>query len=468
LLRLAGRRSAAYLLSGASCLDGGKVKFNARLTETATEDLTYAFEPVVSPRTEPAAAIDTLAERLVAAVATHLLDGVDISLMVPPSNYEAYQAFQLGADALHEHALEAREHLRRAVERDRGFHIARAMAVTACLKTGDLEQALEDLSVLDEQSDQMTPFEKVQLDYMHAMVEGEHGRMLVANRRMLEMAPNLSWVRFECAKELLFVNRPHEATEILEPILDSYLPDDYSAASWPLEFMTIAQHMVGNYERELEYADRGLGRFPDVVSMYLAKVKALAAMGRTEELYRVVEEVARTQTRFGSAGMVMARAALELRAHGFPEAGNAMATRSVEWFEEHPSVAEESQDERNAYYFMSVLFTTGRLDRLENFIDERKPSGGVMFRGWIAARRGHRDEAMQIRDEQATEKLPPFIRSWWRASVAAQIGDKDRAVKLLAEAFANGLEHDSSYHSNPGLEPLWGYPPFQELLRPKG
>jgi hypothetical protein len=41
-------------------------------------------------------------------------------------------------------------------------------------------------------------------------------------------------------------------------------------------------------------------------------------------------------------------------------------------------------------------------------------------------------------------------------------------VSLLRDAFAQGVAHGAYLHADIDLEPLREYPPFQELLRPKG
>ena len=53
--------------------------------------------------------------------------------------------------------------------------------------------------------------------------------------------------------------------------------------------MTEALHMLGDYEREFEYAELGLERFPDVGNFYLAKARALAAMGLAAEATEVID-----------------------------------------------------------------------------------------------------------------------------------------------------------------------------------
>ena len=53
-----------------------------------------------------------------------------------------------------------------------------------------------------------------------------------------------------------------------------------------------------------------------------------------------------------------------------------------------------------------------------------------------------------------------------RARIEAALGDRERAVSLLRKAFAQGRVYTVYTHwSMPGL---WRFPPFLDLLRPKG
>lgn len=60
---------------------------------------------------------------------------------------------------------------------------------------------------------------------------------------------------------------------------------------------------------------------------------------------------------------------------------------------------------------------------------------------------------------------PYLYGELWRASIAAQLGDRDEAVDLLREALAQGQSYDR-LHGNATLEPR-GYPPYEELVSPR-
>jgi len=66
------------------------------------------------------------------------------------------------------------------------------------------------------------------------------------------------------------------------------------------------------------------------------------------------------------------------------------------------------------------------------------------------------------RYERGTPKL-------LQAEVAAALGERERAVQLLHEGLALGMGLESlggGLVGNSDLEPLFGYPPFEKLLKP--
>ena len=57
--------------------------------------------------------------------------------------------------------------------------------------------------------------------------------------------------------------------------------------------------------------------------------------------------------------------------------------------------------------------------------------------------------------------------TFWRARIAVLLGEKEQALVLLRDALGQGTAYGSLY-LNMDLEPLSDYPPFQELIKPKG
>jgi hypothetical protein len=65
----------------------------------------------------------------------------------------------------------------------------------------------------------------------------------------------------------------------------------------------------------------------------------------------------------------------------------------------------------------------------------------------------------------------PYLRgmhTYFRAQISALLGERDRAVALLRDAITHGARDPWDHlHSEPAFASLRGYPPFDEVLRPK-
>jgi len=235
--------------------------------------------------------------------------------------------------------------------------------------------------------------------------------------------------------------------------------------------------MLGDHEGELNAALQARQQGPDRLSGILYEVRALAALGRTAEVNQRVDEALTLPAEsgwWGTHATVLTAATVELRAHGHPEASLPMAEREIAWLESRPAeeTAELSQRERLARaYYRAERWDAARAlyeALAAEFPGEVEYQGAL---GALAARRGERDEALRI-SGSLVGLAGPYefgVEAYRRAIIAAVLGDRDEAVRLLREAFAQGLPYGQYLpHADMDLESLWDYRPFQEIVRPKG
>jgi tetratricopeptide (TPR) repeat protein len=99
---------------------------------------------------------------------------------------------------------------------------------------------------------------------------------------------------------------------------------------------------------------------------------------------------------------------------------------------------------------------------------------GVIYYGYLGltvARKGNREEALKISQKLKDNKTLYLIGNppYWRARIAAVLGDKEGVVNLLGEAIKQGYAYSDILCPAPwGFESLQDYPPFQQLMKPKG
>lgn len=97
--------------------------------------------------------------------------------------------------------------------------------------------------------------------------------------------------------------------------------------------------------------------------------------------------------------------------------------------------------------------------------------GNVHYLGYLGlalAASGRTEEARDV-DARLAQWPDPYARGsdlYWRAVIAARLGERDHAMALLEDAVAHGYGI-SSLLENENLRPLWGYPTFQRLIEPK-
>jgi hypothetical protein len=90
------------------------------------------------------------------------------------------------------------------------------------------------------------------------------------------------------------------------------------------------------------------------------------------------------------------------------------------------------------------------------------------YLGVVAAREPDPHEAERVA-AQLTRLARPYLlglNTYWRARIAALLGQQQDAVRLLHAAFAEGRAYSTAWHSEPDFESLHSSPACRRLLRP--
>ena len=294
-------------------------------------------------------------------------------------------------------------------------------------------------------------------------------------------------------------NRPAEA------VAANHMPVRWDLTLRPSNFgganaiyFTGALHELGRHEEELAEARRRVQIYPGLYNPRAHEARALVALGRLDELERLVTNMltlgpqaySNNYMASGSPGYVMLAAAEELRIHGHRDASLQLAARAVDWYRGRSGDEAKRWEIRAG--LVEALYRAERWQEASEAAraherdqpDTNPNEHGVKYRarGWVgalAARLGARDDARRIAEELLRDHTigscgEPTVRA---ARIYALLGERERAVKLLQEAVAlgyGGAEWPDPYgygllfsHAM-DLESLHGYPPFEELIKPKG
>jgi len=489
-----GRETGAgTVVSGAYYREADSIRFQVQISAATDGTVLRALEPVAGPISQPLAAVETVRQRVMAALAT-LFDS-RLSLWAKttgqPPTFAAYQEFIQGLDRMVQFdSRGAIDHFRRAALEDTSFRLPLIFAAHEHMDLGEFATADSIAHAVERSPGRLSPLDQHYLTWVLVQSRGDRQRALETAREMAVIAPNSEtlWLVAQCA---LALNRPRETITALTTLG----PDRGLFRGWSVYwfYLTFAHHLVGDHRRELKEAREGRRRHPADFAVLAAEVRALAALGRAGDITARLAEAPSLPPQPGwSPADVALIAALELAAHDHRAEAPAAGAWAVRWLEGRP--AAEVHSVANRFRLALAYYVGGRLDDtrrlLEGLAAERAagvPDYATMrwiavitgdspdrvtlqgFLGVLAARQERRADALRF-DRTLQAMRPRYLfgrHTMWRARIHAVLGERDTAVALVQEAFAQGYPRGGVMHLFPSLWSLRDYPPYRELLTPK-
>jgi len=458
-LDVAKEVGAGTVVAGAYYRQGDLLQIKAEVVAAATGELLHAVDPVSGPISEPMPVVELLRERVLG-----LLAGRDpYTLEFTPPTLEAYREFVTGREMWIEQPAPGLEHFQRSFELDPDFLPPRLWSVHALVRLGRQGDALAVLDELDDRRGELGPFERLSIDAVRFYVEKRYNEALPVLREVVVRDPLNPHTRNGHAQVALWTNHPQETVTSLEAL------GDWHELGYPqLYTLCGALHMLGQHERELEVARHAFASFPSQRSPVFNVVRAMAALGRTDELAELVDE--RFPDNEARQVSLAREASFELRAHGSAQAAREMAERTLARSLPKPNLLL-----RTRRYLATLMLVADRPE------DARAGFGDLLSAhpddvtfvgsfGAAAARLDDRQTAQSASRRLEELASPQFFGEddFWRACIAAGLGDREEAVEHLRAALQAGFRFSLEFHRHPFLDPLRGFEDFEVFLRPKG
>src|SRR5436309_6708773 len=458
---------------------GDSIEFDAQITDEVRGRILHPLEPVLGRPREPRPALTILRERIMAVLAEALDSrlGALASAGGQPPRYDAYLAFSAGVEIFYggRRARDALPYFQRAAALDSTYALpliwaAWAHAGTALDQCDSTAAIAEHLTAM-----RLTSLEQMQIDRVMARCRGDLAGAYALGSRLVEAVPRSELMWEQHAVDALDLNRPREAVTILERLH----PDSgaLSGRAGYYNWLTNAYHLLGEHDRELEAAQRAQRRFPRNLATLRMELLALAALGRGREVNERFDEIKTLPADpIRLPAPVMREIALDLAAHGDSVAARVALARTLAWHASRPGAEQAQQAMRferaEAYYAAGYADSARAIAAdLARAHPNNEQYAGLL--GVLAAQRGDRAEAARL-DRLLVGLERPLGRGqagYWRACIAARLGERDTAVDLLIRALDAGYVYQVRFldvHVDPSFAALRGTPRFQALLRPKG
>ncbi|MBN1825595.1 MAG: protein kinase [Candidatus Eisenbacteria bacterium] len=472
-----GRRSAAEknvtaLVSGSYYLREEEVEFHAQITDPGDGRLLTVLDPVRGSVRDPEEPIGRMQQRVMGALAL-LVDPQSkgpAERTARPPTYEALRAEAEGEAALARFDDDlALEHFSRAAAGDSTYAEPLLHAALVRIERNDGARADSLARLLEGRRGSLRPHEADRLDWVRASLAGDSEGAAEALRRAVEQVPEGRW-SLRLAWEEIRRGRPREARELLDAIAAE--PEGIAGSPACLRARAEALHRLGEHEQELEAIRRGRDLDPLSPDLILAEGRALAALGRLEDLNAWMEKRLASPSVEGlTPGGSLLEAARVLRAKGWRDDALRLLDRAIAWFEARSEEASETEEHRWAY--ARALYAAERWDEawvvLETLgFDDPENPRYIAALGAVAARRGDRDAALHhLRAlEQSSREDRPGERARLAASIYALLGDRVEALARLRAAADAGWSR-AEMEERMDLEPLVTDPAFRKIIRPE-
>jgi len=470
---LAREAGVSKVVSGAYYLQGKTISFHAKVSDVHKGKLIRAIDPVSGSTAEPLKAIELLQQKVMGALAM-IIDPKLKTFMDEsgqPPTYEAYKEYVEGIDLFFRSEFrKAIGHFLNAAELDPNFKaLPLGYAAIAHMNLGEIAKADELVKEGEKASETLDSHSRLGLDWIKAWLQGDLTGRLRAIRQMAQKSGGSYY--YQWGLDALDNNRPREAIKALSK-LD---PEGMwmKGWSWYWEKLTLAYHVLGKHKQELKEARRARKQYPEVLAVLYFEVRALAALGRIDEINKLIDEsfTMPPQMRV-NPGFVMIYGGHKLKRNGFKDKSHQVLDRALQWLENRPKEEKETKSHREelAYaLYLSERWEEARTIYEDLLKEEPENINYIGYLGAMAARRGDREEALRI-STQLEEVKRPYLygnHTYWRACIAALLGKKENAMRLLREAIAQGQTYWRII-TDIDLEPLLDYKPFKELIKPKG
>lgn len=471
---LAESMGAGTAVSGSYHVQGDSVHFTTEIMDVGRTELLGTAPTASALISDPMGAMEQLRREVLGELAGHFDPRVTefVDEARRPPLFSAFRSYLMGMERFTRYDnAQALPHFYRAAQLDTGFVTPVIAAAVANWNLGEYERSDSLIEVVKRRRESLLPLDGHFYDFAAAIVGGDYWAAHEAAQSALSISAGGGWWEYQAARTALAANHPRAALDHLSRID----PEEAVPQERPLLWSSMADayHLLQEYREELRVALRGRAVQPDWWNGLTVEVRARAALGRLDEVNSLLDSAAALPEDISRRWDLMTMAALELRAHGYTEAYRTVIRRAIDWLDSRPQ--EEQAQPDFAFMRARTLYWAERWDEAWVLFTDfgtqvPPPASRFGFLGVTDARVGGDPAAQHMYSLLATLNRPHLFGEAlaWRARIAAVMGREEEAVRLLGEAFREGLPYTVSLHRDIDFESLRGYAPFETLMRGPG
>jgi serine/threonine protein kinase/tetratricopeptide (TPR) repeat protein len=471
----AAAAGATRVLTGSIFKLGDSLEFRATIVDPKDGTILVAVDPVRVPAMEPMPGMERLAQQAAGALATttnSTTKGAFVGATHMPM-FRAYREFNAGVEAFSVSDYEnASLRFQAALAADPAFLSARVwlvrcynMLMRLPKATVTRDSVVSMARALNARRAELSPLDQAVVEASNYAFDGRMDLRLGSMRRAARIWPDRYATNL--VMSLNYAGRPREALEVA----NTMDPTRGFLRGWVTHYGTLleAHLLMGDASSALKAGLLGRAQHPNRKVSVCIQAIALAASGRTREADSLIAEMPETEE-LGLVGSCRDLYALYVMSWRPATEGSNAARAQLAWLESDEGLAASggAPDRATIWKYASFLRDSTRSLAMADSLARANPTDQVaLLRVALAhAIAGHRALALQKEQEALAlpaSKVDNGAIAYWRSQVAAQFGDRSRAVELIREAAPHGYWL-IRYLYEPNWRPLHGYAPFEALI----
>lgn len=402
-----------------------------------------------------------------------------------PPTYAAYQEYIKGISMAISNPSEAANYFQKAYSLDSSFHEALFKLYSTYISRGDNEGQLKVLSELTEQRATMSHWETLKYESLLAFRNRKWLEAGGLSEQLYDLDPSDIGSGVNSAMLYSQANYPQKALDTWEKIDKRYITGPPTKLGWSHVTEMFIHYQLKRYSQTIAIANEyDLPLTPDAQAVMhcqsLVFMDSLDVLESTLEKYKEIGLSNNTgEPSSHSLLLIMVCDAFLLS----DKPGlNLYAERLKDWAETHSDEASYHRNLGYAYFYMDSLSQAVETWKQEEIAPEDWP-------GWLRhtlqieymSRMGYsygqlgdplQAQAMKDSIQVFLSPYPGFsaTKDYYLSRIYLGLGQKEQAVNSLNKAIEQGFNffRPTVFARDPFLYQLYGYEPFEELVKPKG
>ena len=478
LIKKAG---VGIVLQGRYYLQENQLIIHANIVDADQGKVIHALEPIQGSKEKM---LDLLKE-LTQEILSYWAIRKDRRLLQNPPKYEAFQLYLDADQYFWSDYQKAKQLYKKAFELDNSFFLPLFSSIFLNQNNANRAGADSIVTLIQQLNIPLTKWEKSLFEEIIAFRKREILKVAQIAEKRYKLDPNSSGDNWNAGTFYFYANYPQKAVELLSGWdgwnYNKEQIEQIGVSLWE-GWIAAAYIQLGEYDKALETIDHYFAPKMYVLSagkhlQALIYLDSLDTFHQQFEIYKQVGVYGNGGEKY-SFDQIYLWTCRTLYLIGKHKILKEHALKYIKWSEQQEDAKKFTRNRMEVY---SLL---GEYDLVITFLEkeiltEISAEQSLWYHtllGYCYAKKNNPQKAqaqiekvLSIKDAYTNARVIIYTSNhYFKARIETALGQKEQAVQSFKKAIEENTPFPFRFKEDPFLKPLFGYPPFEELVKPKG